>query len=129
MILSALGQARTVLVLSLSVKDLIPFRESISHINTSYNPYPSNVGHYNSNGRIIKAISQISPACSPNFSEALVALLATSLAVSLNLKNICIEGDSLLVVSALQHPTLSHDWQIDKVISNFFFLLVPASSS
>jgi hypothetical protein len=47
MILSALGQAHTVLVLGLPLKDHIPFRESIFHINTSYYPYPSNVGHYN----------------------------------------------------------------------------------
>ena len=47
MILFALGQARMVLVLYLSPKGLIPFRESIFHINTSYNPYSSNVGSHN----------------------------------------------------------------------------------
>jgi hypothetical protein len=47
MILFALGQARMVLVLDLPPKGLIPFRENIFHINTSYNPYPSNVGRHN----------------------------------------------------------------------------------
>jgi hypothetical protein len=47
MILSALGHARTVLILGLPLKGLIPFRESIFHINTSYNPYPGNVGRHN----------------------------------------------------------------------------------
>jgi hypothetical protein len=47
MILSALGEALTVLVLGLPPKGLIPFRESIFYIKTSYNPYPGNVGsHY-----------------------------------------------------------------------------------
>jgi hypothetical protein len=46
MILSALGQFHTVLVLGLPLKGLIPFRESIFHINTSYNPYLGNVGRH-----------------------------------------------------------------------------------
>jgi hypothetical protein len=47
MILFALGQTHTVLVLGLPLKDLIPFKESIFHINTSYNTYPGNVGRHN----------------------------------------------------------------------------------
>jgi hypothetical protein len=47
MILSALGQARTVLVLGLYPKGLIPFKESIFDINISYNPYPGNMGRHN----------------------------------------------------------------------------------
>jgi hypothetical protein len=43
---------------------------------------------------IIKAISHINPTCDPNFEEALVALLAASLAVTSQLKNFIIEGDS-----------------------------------
>jgi hypothetical protein len=39
-----------------------------------------------SKGRIIKAISQISPPCDPKLGEALAALLAANLAVSLKLK-------------------------------------------
>jgi hypothetical protein len=79
-----------------------------------------------SDGKIIKAISQISPPCDPTFGEALAALLAASLAVSLKLKSFTIEGDSLLVISALKLPSISLDWKIEKVISDFF-LLVPAS--
>jgi hypothetical protein len=47
MILSALSQARTVLILDLPPKGLITFRKSIFHINTSYNPYPGNVERHN----------------------------------------------------------------------------------
>jgi hypothetical protein len=55
MILSALGQAYTVLVLSLPSKGLIPFRKSIFHINTSYNLYPGNVEHHKlSFGELVK---------------------------------------------------------------------------
>jgi hypothetical protein len=56
-------------------------------------------------GAIIKAISQINPPCTPNLGEA----LAASLAVSLNLKNFIIEVDSLMVITALQHPTIIQD--------------------
>jgi predicted dinucleotide-binding enzyme len=62
-------------------------------------------------GAIIKAISQINPPCTPNLGEA----LAASLAVSLNLKNFTIEVDSLMVITALQHPTIIQDWHIEKV--------------
>jgi hypothetical protein len=50
----------------------------------------------------------------------LAALLATSLAVSLKLKSFTIEGDSLLAISALKLPSISLDWKIKKVISDFF---------
>jgi hypothetical protein len=56
---------------------------------------------WDSNGLIIKAISQINPLCDPNYGEALVALLASSLAVSLQLKHFILEGDSLVVILAL----------------------------
>jgi hypothetical protein len=49
-------------------------------------------------------ISQISPHCLPNYGEALVARLADSLAISLNLENFIIEGDSQVVILSLQHP-------------------------
>jgi hypothetical protein len=58
----------------------------------------------NSKGNIIKAISQISPPCDPNYGEALATQLATSLAASMNLKNFIIEGDSLVVTTTLQNP-------------------------
>jgi hypothetical protein len=65
------------------------------------------VVYRNSKGNIIKAISQINPPCDPNYGEALVAQLATSLATSMNLKNFIIEEDSQVVIIALQN-LLSH---------------------
>jgi ribonuclease HI len=52
-------------------------------------------------GKIIKASSQITPPCDPNYGEALATLLALSLAASLQLKNFTLEGDSQIVISAL----------------------------
>ncbi|XP_059451030.1 uncharacterized protein LOC132181816 [Corylus avellana] len=78
-------------------------------------------------GIIIKAISQINPPCSPNFGDAQAALLAASLAVSLNLKNFTIEGDSLIVISALQFPAIIRDWSIEKIILDSLSLLPPSS--
>jgi hypothetical protein len=50
----------------------------------------------NSNGKIIKILAQIRPPCSPAYGEAQAALLASSLAVSLNLDNFVLEGIQLL---------------------------------
>ena len=60
-----------------------------------------------SKGHIIKAISQINPPCDANYVKALAAQLATSPAVSLKLKNFSKEGDSAVIIAALQTPTLS----------------------
>jgi hypothetical protein len=81
----------------------------------------------NHKGQIIKAISLISPPCSPNYGEALAAQLAASLATSLNLENFTIEGDSLIVITALQHPSITQDWLIEKVIKDTLVLLPPSS--
>jgi hypothetical protein len=62
-----------------------------------------------SNGSILKAISRVSPPCTPNYGEAQRALLAASLAVSLNLSNFSIEGDSLIVILALQFLAIISD--------------------
>ena len=51
-----------------------------------------------SNGKIIKAILQISPLYDPSFGEALAALLAAFLGISLKIKKFSFEGDSLLVI-------------------------------
>jgi hypothetical protein len=56
-------------------------------------------------GSIISACSQISPSCDLIYGEALAALLAASLAASLKLNSFSIEGDSLIVISALQAPS------------------------
>jgi hypothetical protein len=80
-----------------------------------------------SNGSILKAISQVSLPCSPNYGEAQRALLAASLDVSLHLTNFSIEGDSLIVISALQFPAIIIDWQIEKLILDTLALLPPSS--
>jgi hypothetical protein len=80
-----------------------------------------------SHGSILKVISQISPPCTPNYGEAQGALLATSLAASLHLSNFIIEGDSLIVITALQFPALTFDWHIEKLILDTIALLPPSS--
>jgi hypothetical protein len=77
-------------------------------------------------GQIIKAISLVSPPCSPNYGEALAAQLAASLAISLKLENFTIKGDSLIVITALQHPSITQDWLIEKVIKDTLVLLRPS---
>jgi hypothetical protein len=81
----------------------------------------------NSKGKIVKAISQTNPPCDPNFGEALAARLAASLAASLQLQNFSLEGDSAVVVSALNNPSISLDWHIESVIANALSL-IPVSS-
>jgi ribonuclease HI len=48
--------------------------------------------------------SQISSSCTPNVGEARAALLACAIAASLSFDNIILEGDSEVVVHALQNP-------------------------
>jgi hypothetical protein len=61
-------------------------------------------------------ISKINPPCLPNYGEALAAHLAMSLALPLNLGHFILEGDSQVVISALQHPHIPQDWRISLVI-------------
>jgi hypothetical protein len=70
----------------------------------------------NSNGEIIKTLTQVSPPCSPVYVEALAAKLAGVLANTLDLEKFILEGDSTLVVFALQNPALSVDWQFEHII-------------
>jgi ribonuclease HI len=69
-------------------------------------------------GRIIRIISQISPSCTANYGEALAAQLAFSLAATLKLRHFIIEGDSQIVIMALQHPQIPQDWRIMALISD-----------
>ena len=64
---------------------------------------------HSSEGHIIHMASLISPSCSPNMGEALVAQLAISVAHSLNLDQFILEGDSLVVIQALNFPFLDQD--------------------
>ena len=70
----------------------------------------------NFNGEIIKTLTQVSPPCSPVYGEALLAKLASVLAYSLHLDKFILEGDSALVVLALQNQALSVDWHIEHII-------------
>jgi hypothetical protein len=80
-----------------------------------------------SKGLIIKAISRINPPCDANYGEALVAQLATSLAASLNLKNFSLEGDSSMIIAALQTLAISQDWHVESVIASTLSLLLASS--
>ena len=80
-----------------------------------------------SKGHIVKAISQINPPCDPNFGKALAAQFVSSLATSLNLKKFSLEGDSLVVITALQNPSISLNWHLESVITNTLFLLSTSS--
>jgi hypothetical protein len=80
-----------------------------------------------SKGHIIKAISQINPPCDATYGEALAAQLAASLIVSLNLKNFALEGDSSVIIAALQTSSFSQDWHVEYVIASTLSL-IPASS-
>jgi hypothetical protein len=58
----------------------------------------------NSDNNIIQMIFQIRAPCPPNIGEALDAQLAASLAVFLQIGCFILEGDSLVVIMALQNP-------------------------
>ena len=77
----------------------------------------------NSNGEIIKILTQVRPSNSPVYGEALAAQLAGLLANSLQLDQFILEGDSAIVILSLNNPALSLDWHIEHVmyetLSNF----------
>jgi hypothetical protein len=78
-------------------------------------------------GKLIMMTSQIQSNCSPNKGEALAAHLAVSLAASLYLNRFIIEGDSQVVILALQQPTIIQDWRITDIIHNTLDL-IPSNS-
>jgi hypothetical protein len=80
-----------------------------------------------SKGKIVKAISQTNPPCDPNFGEALATQLAASLTASLQLKNFSLEGDSVVVILALNNQSITFDWHIEYVIANALSI-IPISS-
>jgi hypothetical protein len=79
-------------------------------------------------GRLIKVATQIQSACSPNKGEALAAQLAVSLASSLHLDRFVIEGDSQIVILALQQPNIVQDWRITDIIQQTLDMFPPDSS-
>jgi len=79
-------------------------------------------------GKLIKMATQIQSTCSPNKGEALAAQLAVSLASSLHLDRFVIEGDSQVVILALQQPTIVQDWRITDIIQQTLDMFPPDSS-
>ncbi|XP_062145976.1 uncharacterized protein LOC133853973 [Alnus glutinosa] len=80
------------------------------------------------NGKLIKAATRIQAACSSNKGEALAAQLAVSLASSLRLDRFIIEGDSQIVIHALQQPNIVQDWRITDIIQQTLDLFPPDST-
>jgi hypothetical protein len=69
--------------------------------------------------------TQIQANCSPNKGEALAAKLAVSLALSLHLNRFIIEGDSQVVILALQQPSIVQDWRITDIIHQTLDMFPP----
>jgi hypothetical protein len=69
-------------------------------------------------GHILKIDTKTNSPCQPNEGEALAANLAASLAISLNIQKFILEGDSQIVILALQHSDISQDWRISSTIHN-----------
>jgi hypothetical protein len=82
----------------------------------------------NHNRHLIKFTSQIQSKCSPNKGEALAAQLAVSLASSLHLNMFILEGDSQVVILALQDPTIVQDWRITDIITHTLDSIPPGST-
>jgi hypothetical protein len=81
-----------------------------------------------STGSIIGCISLSSPPCAALIDEATAALLATRLSILLGLFSFILEGDSLTVTTALQHPDITTDWRISSTISSILSLIPPTAS-
>jgi hypothetical protein len=69
-----------------------------------------------SQGQVLHLSSQISPPCSPNVGEAHAAQLACSVAAALSFNHFILEGDSEVVIHALNNPNSVRDWRISSVI-------------
>jgi hypothetical protein len=82
----------------------------------------------NSSGTITHCSSLISPPCTAVIGEALAALLATKLAISIHATSFILEGDSTTVTLALQNPLISKDWHIAATISQIHSL-IPSTTS
>jgi hypothetical protein len=83
---------------------------------------------HDSNGFILKCITKLSPPCTPLYGEATAALLAAQLCFSMQLSHVIFEGDSLTVNLAINNPTITHDWRISSILSDFFST-IPSSTS
>jgi hypothetical protein len=77
-----------------------------------------------SNGFILKCITQISPHCTALYEEATAAQLCSSMQLS----HVTFEGDSLTVNLAINNPTITQDWRISSILSDLFST-IPSSTS
>lgn len=82
----------------------------------------------NSSGTITYCSSLISPPCTALYGEAFAALLAVQLAISSQTISFILEGDSLTVTLALQHPEITQDWHIASIISHIHSI-IPSTTS
>jgi hypothetical protein len=62
------------------------------------------------------------------YGEASVALLTAQLCLYLRLSHVTFEGDSLTVNLAINSPTITQDWRISSIISDFFATIPTATS-
>jgi hypothetical protein len=69
-----------------------------------------------SRGQVLHMSSQISPSCSPNVGEARAAQMACLVAASLSYNHFILEGDSEVVIHALNNPNSVRDWRISSII-------------
>jgi hypothetical protein len=67
-------------------------------------------------GKILHLSSLINSPCSINEGEALAAQLAISLAYSFNYDRFILEGDSAIVIQALNQTSSNSDWRISPII-------------
>jgi ribonuclease HI len=71
---------------------------------------------HDSGGQVLHMSSQISPSCSSNVGEAQAAQLACSIAAKLSYNQFILEGDSEVMVHALNNPNSIRDWRISSII-------------
>jgi hypothetical protein len=77
---------------------------------------------------VIQCLAQVSPPCSAIYGEASAAFLAAQLSLSLKHPSVIFEGDSLMVTLAINNPSITQNWQISSVISDFFSM-IPSTTS
>jgi hypothetical protein len=69
-----------------------------------------------SQGQVLYMSLQVSPSCSPNVGEARAAQFACFIADSLSYNHFILEGDSKVVIQALNNPNSVRDWMISSII-------------
>ncbi|GLJ45774.1 hypothetical protein SUGI_0963290 [Cryptomeria japonica] len=88
------------------------------------NPRLLSIGYIIRNhlGDVVKANFAIIPNGSNNVSKALALLYGIKLAISINIKSLIIEGDSMNIILALRNSNASN-WKVDYIIQEVLRLL------